>query len=332
MAKTVVSDIIVPEIFAPYASEMATELSEIIQSGIAVRTPDMDERASGGGKTVNLPFWDDLTGDSEVLSSASDLTVNPITADKDVAAINNRGKAWGANDLAKWISGDDPSRAIAERIGGFWARDAQRILLKILAGLFDNTNGVLRTTHRLNIYSDVVAGSITSAMQLTGSTFVDGMQLLGDAKDKLTAVAMHSEVEAFLRKNDLIDFIPDSEGKSQLKTFQGKRVVVDDNCQKTAGTNSSSYMTYLFGLGAFAWGNGVLDPNEAIEMDRQVLSSNDIVASRRRFILHPRGVKWTGTASGDSPTNAEFATGTNWAKAYQDKNIRIVAIRHNVTS
>lgn len=330
MAKTVVADIIVPSVFAPYMAEKTTERSEIIKAGIAQRDPFFDDKASGGGKTVELPFWDDLTGDREVLSSGSPLTVNPITADKDIAVIHNSGKAWGANDLAKWISGDDPAEAIAQRVGGFWARADQRMLMKILAGLFDNTNGVLRSTHRLNIYSDVAPGSITDAMRLNGLTFIDGKQLLGDAKEKLTALAMHSEVEAWLSKNDLIDAIPDSEGKSGIKIFQGHRVVVDDNCPKTAGVNSSAFMTYLFGVGAFAMGEGRLDPNEAVETDRQVLESNDILATRRRMILHPRGVRWTGTAAGDSPTDAELATGTNWAKAFQDKNIRIVAIRHNV--
>ena len=117
-------------------------------------------------------------------------------ADDDGAAINNRGKAWGSNDLAEWISGDDPAGAIADRVSGYWARATQRCLLKILDGLFDNTNGVLRTTHRLNIYSDVVSGSITDANRLLGDTFIDGLQKLGDANQKITAVAMHSDVEA----------------------------------------------------------------------------------------------------------------------------------------
>ncbi|HYF36196.1 MAG TPA: major capsid protein [Prosthecobacter sp.] len=312
--------------------EKTTELSELISAGIAQRDPKFDALASGGGKTVNMPFWDDLTGDSEVLSDSGALTVNAITADQDAAAINNRGKAWGANQLAKWISGDDPAARIAELAAGFWARDNQRILFKILSGLFDGTNGVLRTTHRLNIYSDVAAGAITDAMRLTGSTFIDGLQKLGDAKQEIVAVAMHSDVEAFLLQRDLIDFIPDSEGKSQIRMFQGRRVIVDDNCPKTAGSNSNAYHTYLFGKGAFAWGEGMLDPKEAVETDRQVLEGNDVLVTRRRFILHPRGVEWTGTASGASPTNTEFATGTNWTKAYLDKNIRILAIRHNVTS
>lgn len=332
MAKTVVADIVVPQIWAPYMLEKTTELSEIISAGIAERNDLFDEKASGGGKTVNMPFWDDLTGDSEVLSSSAALTVNNITADQDTAAIHNRAKAWGSHDLAKFCSGEDPAEKIAELVGGFWARDMQRILLQILAGLFNATNGVLRTTHRLNIYSDVASGSITAAMRLTGDTFTNAKQLLGDAKDKLVAVAMHSAVEADLAKQDLIDYLPDSTGKNRIRTYQGHRVIVDDNLTATAGINSSSYSTYLFGAGAFAWGEATLDPNEAVETDRITLESTDILATRRRFLLHPRGVEWIGSPAGDSPTNAEMATGTNWAKAYLDKNIRLVQIKHNVAA
>lgn len=330
MAKTTVADIIVPSVFAPYMVERTTSLANIIEAGIAERDPDFDVRASGEGKTVNMPYWKEITGQSQVLSGSAPMTLNKIQADQDIAAIHNRGNAWGANDLAKWISGDDPAGRIGDMVAAWWGRDMQDVMLNILNGLFDNTNGVLKTSHRLNIYQDVVAGSITDPMRLTGDTFVDGLAKLGDASWKLTAIAMHSEVEALLKKRDLIDYLPDSTGKAQLQIFQGRRVVVDDNCPKVAGTNSPAYTSYLFGNGAFAWGEGSLDPDEAVETNRDTLASDDILAVRRRFILHPRGVRWVGVPAGDSPSNAEMLVGTNWVKCYLDKNIRIVAVRHNV--
>jgi hypothetical protein len=330
MPKTLVSDIIVPTEFAPYMIERTTTLSEIIASGIAERDPDFDKRASSGGKTVNMPFWKEITGSSEVLKGSASLAVDKITSGQDVAAINNRGKAWGVNDLAKWISGDDPAGHIASMVGGFWARDMQEILLKILDGLFNNTSGVLKDTHRLNVYTDVAAGSITDAMRLHGETFVDATQKLGDAKWKLSGVLMHSEVESLLLKRELIDFLPDSEGKMRIKVFQGRRVIVDDGCPKVNGTNSPAYTTYLFGNGAFAWGEGALDADEQVETNRDTLASDDLLAVRRRFILHPRGVKWVGSPVDDSPTNTELAVPASWQKVFSDKNVKIVAVRHNV--
>jgi hypothetical protein len=93
--------------------ERTTTLSEIIASGIAARDPEFDERASSGGKTVNIPFWKEITGSSEVLKGSAPHCRDKITSGQHVAAINNRGKAWGVNDLAKWISGIEPAGHIA---------------------------------------------------------------------------------------------------------------------------------------------------------------------------------------------------------------------------
>jgi hypothetical protein len=328
MAKTRVSDVIVPAVFAPYALERTAALSKVIQTGAVQQDSEFDELASGPGKTIDMPFWKDLTGTSEVLNDSADLTLNNIPTGQDSASVHNRGKAWGSNILAKLLAGDDPMRRIADLVSGFWARDLQTMMLKILDGLFDNTTGTLRTTHRLNIYSDVASPADTN--RLIGSTFIDALQKLGDRSTDLVAVAMHSDVEALLRKRDLITFLPDSQGKMVIERFQGRSFFVDDTCPKVAGTNSPAYTTYIFGLGAFAYGVGGLDADEAVETDRNTLGSDDILVNRKRFILHPRGVRWIGTPAGASPTDAELATGANWSKVYADKNIRIVAVRHNV--
>jgi hypothetical protein len=328
MAKTKLVDIIVPDVFAPYALERTTQLSRVIQCGAVGTDPQFNALATGPAKTVDMPYWKDLTGDSEVLNDSAELTPDKIIAGQDSAAVHNRGKAWGANVLTKWLGGDDPMASIADLVAGFWARDLQTMLMKTLEGLFDNTNGVLRLTHRLNIYTDVASPADTA--KLTGTTFIDALQKLGDHSLELVAVAMHSDVEASLRKRDLISFRPDSEGKAAIEVFQGRRFFVDDGCPKVAGTNSPAYTTYIFGREAFAYGAGAMDPQDAAEIDRNALASDTFLVNRKRFILHPRGVRWIGTAAGASPTNAELAAPANWSKVSLDKNIRIVAVRHNV--
>jgi hypothetical protein len=328
MAKTKLSDIIVPDVFAPYALERTTQLSRVIQCGAVGLDPQFDALASGPAKTVDMPFWKDLTGESEVLNDSAELTPDKITTGQDSAAVHARGRAWGANVLVKWLGGDDPMARIADLVAGFWARDLQTMLLKTLDGLFDNTNGVLRTTHRHAIYTDVA--SPADSAKLTGTTFIDALQKLGDHSLELVAVAMHSDVEASLRKRDLISFRPDSEGKASIEVFQGRRFFVDDTCPKVNGTNSPAYTTYIFGRDALAYGAGDQNPEEAAEVDRNALASDTFLVNRKRFILHPRGVRWIGVAAGASPTNTELATGTNWSKVYADKNIRIVAVKHNV--
>jgi len=335
MAKTAVADIIIPTEFEKYAIERTAELSAFGQCGIIEHAPEFNELAAGGGRTVEMPFWKDLTATRQILSDGSPLTVNKITSDKDIARIHNDGQTWGVNHLAKVISGDDPMQAIIDLVAAYWARTDEGLVVSCLKGIFGAAS---MAGNKLSIASETVAGQSTGT-RLNGSTFVDATVKLGDRGDRLTAVAMHSATEAALRKLDLIDFVPDSEGKAQIRTFQGRRVVVDDNLPTRAGTTDGTvYTTFIFGPGAFAKGAAPLDSaplqggfgTEGVEMFRQALDSDTILINRRRYILHPRGVKFTSASvAGDSPTNAELETAANWVRVFENKNVRIVAIEHN---
>lgn len=126
MAVTRIADVIVPQIFNPYVTQRTAELSALVQSGVIVPDPQLDVLASSGGKLVNMPFWNDLTGADEVLSDNSVLTPEKITANQDQAVLLMRGKAWRTNDLAKALSGDDPMRAIGDLVATYWARQRQK--------------------------------------------------------------------------------------------------------------------------------------------------------------------------------------------------------------
>ena len=335
MAKTGIADVIIPTMFEQYAIERTAEASKFGQCGIIETSPVFDELARGGGRTVEMPFWKDLTGTRQIMSDSASLTVNKITSDKDIARIQNDAQSWSVNDLAKWISGDDPMGAIGQLVGEYWARTEEGILVSCLKGIFA---AATMSGNLLAIHSESVAGQSAST-RLNGATFVDATLKLGDCGDRLAAVAMHSATEAALRKLDLIDFVPDSEGKAQIKTFQGRRVVVDDNLPTRAGsTDGVVYTTYLFGPGAFAKGAAPLDGaalmgghgTEGVELARVPLDSDTVLINRRRYILHPRGVKFTSASvAGASPTNAELETGANWTRVFENKNVRIVAIEHN---
>ncbi len=116
-------------------------------------------------------------------------------------------------------------------------------------------------------------------------------------------------------------------------------MVVDDNLPTRAGTTDGVvYTTYLFGMGAFGKGAAPLDSTplqggigtEGVELARVPLDSDSILINRRRYILHPRGVKFTRRQlRATVPTNAELENGANWSRVFENKNVRIVAIEHN---
>src|SRR5215831_11105638 len=335
MAKTAVADVIIPTEFEKYAIERTAELSRFGESGIVEMASEFDAIAQGGGREVKMPFWKDLTATRQLLSDSASLAVNKITSDQDIARIHNDAQVWSVNHLAKVVSGDDPMQAIVDLVAAYWARTDEGLIISCLKGLFGAAS---MAGNLLAIHSESVAAT-TSATKLNGATFVDACAKLGDAANRLTAVAMHSATEAALKKLDLIDFLPDSEGKPSLATFQGRRVVVDDTLPTRAGTTDGTvYTSYLFGQGAFAKGASALDGTplqggfgtEGVELYRSGLDSDTMLINRRRHILHPRGVKFTSASvAGASPTNTELETGTNWTRVFENKNVRIVAITHN---
>src|SRR5438093_9042551 len=253
MAKTAVADIIIPTEFEKIRIKRNAKLEQFEQCSIVESAPEFDViAAEAGGRQVTMPFWKDLTATRQLLSDAASLTVNKITSDQDIARLHNDAQVWSVNHLAKVVSGDDPMQAIVDLVASYWARTDEGLIISCLKGIFGAAS---MAGNLLAIHSESVAGT-TSATKLNGATFVDACAKLGDAADRLTAVAMHSATEAALKKLDLIDFIPDSEGKSMLRTFQGRRVVVDDNVPSRAGTTDGTvYTSYLFGRGAFAKGS-----------------------------------------------------------------------------
>jgi hypothetical protein len=323
VTKTIISDVIVPEVFNPYVIQRTAELSAFYQSGIIARTPELDRLASSGGKLLNMPFWEDLTGDDEVLSDSTALTVGKIGSDKDVAALLARGRAWSVNDLAKALSGDDPMAAIGDLVAEYWARRFQAIMIKTLDGIFGHEDTGMNTNkHDISGAPDAEDDDVISA-----KTAVDAIYKLGDNADKLTGFAMHSATVAKLTKDDLIETIPPSEGKPAVRMFLGKPVVVDDSLPNADGV----YTTYIFGAGAFGWGEG--GAPVPVETARDALAGDDILIHRRHFILHPRGVAFQNKqVSGPTPSNTELANPQYWKRVYESKNVRIVQFKHKLVT
>ncbi|MDR1648769.1 MAG: major capsid protein [Synergistaceae bacterium] len=331
--QTKISDVIVPEIFIPYSIQRTMELSAFFQSGIIGPIGvSVGDDLTSGGNTINMPFWNDLAGDDEVLSDSAALTVDKITASKDIAVLHFRGKAWGANGLARQLAGSDPMMAIADLVDVYWARKMQLLLLSTLAGAFSAAS---MAGNALDI-SGAMADPTGDANTIHGSTFIDATQQLGDAKNQLAAVAMHSAVQASLAKKDLIVTQRDSQGQVMFDTFMGKRVIVDDGMPVETVTPTGQtppppykvYTSYLFGADAIGYAEGgTLTP---VETDRDSLADDDFLMNRRAFVLHPRGIKWKGTCAGASPTNAELAAGTSWERVYDSKAVRIVQFKHRI--
>lgn len=320
MTVTKIADVIVPELFSPYVIRKTTELSRLVQSGIVTSNPELDKLITGGGKTITMPKWNDLAGDDEVLSEGTSLTADKITSDAEVATVLYRGKAWGSTELAGCFAGADPMDAIATLVAEFWNRKEQKTLISILDGVFAASN-----------MSGLVSGDGTKA--ISAEAILDAKQLLGDAADKLTAIAMHSAVFTQLQKLNLIQYIPNSRGEIVMPSYLGYKLIVDDSLPYTSAVPDSTpakYTSYLFANGVIGRGNGSPTSLTQTEMDRDSLASTDYLINRRAFVLHPQGMKWIGTPAKETASNTELATGTNWTRVADIKQMGIVKLVHKL--
>ena len=326
---TTLQDIIVPELFTPYTVQKTMELSALFTSGIVAHSPEFDRLASEAAPLHNMPFFEDLAGDSENVIEGNDLTAAKITSKADVSTTIRRAKAWAATDLSAALAGKDPMAAIGSLVAGFWARDMQKELINTLNGVFGSYTAEGETVTPLADHILDISGGTGAAANISASAFIDACQLLGDAQGQLTAVAMHSATKAYLKKQNLIQTERDSTDV-EFEVYQGRRVIVDDGCPVASGV----YTTYLFGQGAVAYGNGSpvgFVPTE-IDRDKRKGSGIDYLINRKTFILHPRGVKFTNAVRANTETvsRAELANAKNWERVYEPKAIRMVCFKHKL--
>ena len=310
-------DIIVPDVWNDYILEKTAETSTLLVSGILANDDAIKALANGAGQTVNMPFFQDLTGSAErggVGFDGDSLTPKGITSGKDVAVKIFAGNAWDSSDFAGLLSGTKPLEAIASRVVDFWNREKQKSLLASLSGVFSTA---LATTHTLDI--SALAGDLAV---IGASSTLDAKQLLGDKAGGLEAMAMHSATYAKLQKDQLIVYEKVADQTITIPTYLGYVVIVDDGLPVEAGV----YTTYLFGKGAVGYSDVALD--NAVETDRDTLGGADVLISRSGWIMHPRGIKWNTTTF--NPTDEQLATGANWSKVYEDKNIRMIAFKHKI--
>ncbi len=320
MATTRLTDVITPEVFAAYVQVRSTELSAFVASGVIVDDPRLDEFLAGGGRLERLPYWSDLDDTEANVSSddpAIDGVVDKLQAGQFDVVRTNYNRAWSAMDLTGALAGDDPMSAIVELVAGYWTRQEQTRLIRSVQGVIADSVAN-DSDDMINIISLPAGGTVLAEHLFSAEAVIDTIQTMGDHGTRLVAIAMHSVVYSRAKKNNLIDFIPDSANSAAagFEVFQNLRVIVDDNLPNVANNGNVDFSTYLFAAGAFH--RGTAPARVPVEVERQALAGTgggqEFLVSRVQHVLHPWGMNWTDTTVGQSPSFAQLAREDNWDK------------------
>lgn len=331
MAPTRLSDAFIPEVYGSYSAVNNPETTQFFDAGVVVQTETMNEIARAGGRTATMPFWNDLDPNDEPNYSNDDpsdlATADAVTSGTQIARKAWLNKGYADMDIVQELAGSSPMEHIRNRFGVYWQRQFQRRLVASCIGLL-NANVAPGGTQGGDMTVDI-SGESGLAAVFNLDAYIDAAYTMGQNVTNLAAVYVHTHIMARMRKDDQIVFVPDSEGRLTIPTYQGARVIYEDNPMLK---NGDDYTSILFGTGAigfggvegsaFAAGEGV--PRVPFEVWRDPHQGNgggvEEIWERRTWVLHPAGYQWFEEPSGPgaitefSPTLVDLRAAAHWVR------------------
>lgn len=334
MAVVALTNIYNPVTFGRRTQEAQLQLNRFLRSGVAVQDPLLAAQIAQGGNTGLVTRYNMLSFHEPNYS-----TDNPATKSTPDNISNStmrfrsaqRNNSWSTMDLARELALEDPVGAITGRIGAFWAQDDEQRLISIFKGILADNIANDSSDMVVNVATDS-ASAVTDSERIGGERVIDTLQTMGDHKDALKVLCIHSKIHARLQKQNLITYVPNSAQDIGFGTYMGKTLLVDDSLPAVAGTNRITYTSIMFGAGVVGYADGrVLVPSE---MKRDADAGNgggqDTIFSRVHNVMAPYGFDFTGASvAGQSATYAELATATNWDRKDSRKNIPLAFIKTN---
>jgi hypothetical protein len=334
MAQTTISDLWTPDIWRQGAHEKARAFPSLLNSPVVVQTPFLDSIASGAGIAANIPFYKDVSDDTDTIQIEDTAPTNgEQTSGLQVVPILNRVKSYDVTALAAQVSGANPAPIdqIFQTIGFGRMKRQQRSLIKTLQGVFgggDEANGsasVALTANRVEAFDETGVGAGSDHL-MSPDLFITAAALLGELDEMLLggAIFAHPNVVAQLNILDKDSFKEGVESglAFKVRTYRGIPIYTSRLLVRAGTTDGFVYDTFLLapgtvGIGAKPQSSQVGDTAHLILDETQIAKNNLTVFDRNRYLVHVNGTKWGGTPGGQSATDAELATVASWTLVYQ---------------
>lgn len=327
MATTRLSDVIDTQVYQDIPQEVSPEKTAFFESGIAVRTPQLDEYVNAPGELVTLPYWKGLDNNADPSNASDDPAIKASTLKieqgSQVARKFMISQGWSSADLASQIAmGDHAMTAIKRMTGTYWTHQWQQYILSAAKGILA-ANVASNGGDMVIDIAGATNADVSSTSVFRRENFVSSVFTLGDSFDDISTIAVHNIIYQRMVNNDDIQFIEDSKGKLSIPTYLGRRVVIDDSMPYTPGAGTGAadaapkYVSVLFGNGMFGYGEG--DPDIPVAVTRDEEAANgagiEILRERKNWIIHPKGHSIKGTpADGHFFTKSELEVAARWER------------------
>lgn len=339
MATTRLSDVIVPEVYESYGRINIMENDALFQSGVIATSPVLARIAREGGKTGSMPFWGDIDPTVEPNMSNDDPADIAVPMKIGTSTMNFRksfmNQGWSSMDLVAELLGQDPMNRIKERTDTYWQRQIKRRFYATMKGVIADNIANDGGDMGVNVAGNAGAAGVVSVDSIVGAQYT-----LGDSTGQLPVTAVHSRVMQALVKQELIVYVPNSQGQLVIPTYMGSRVVMDDSLVWSGTGAEAHYLTLFFGTGAmgfanasghvFAYGEGI--PKTPVAVTRAEDTGNgggqETLWERKTILMQPMGVDWVegpSTGAGSlvefSPTISDLQMASHWNRKIDRKAV-----------
>lgn len=314
------------EVFGKYLETVPRiKQNAFLKAGIFNARPEIKTMLSEqtGGNYVSLPMVGLINGTPKNYDGATDITADAIDTYMQGMVVYGRAQAWEEKDFTQDIAGHDFMAEIAKQVAGYWDDDLQNNILAILEGIFGMTEAEDKKfvdAHTLDITEEtdtkVGATTLNNAVQ----------KAAGANKNIFTLVIAHSQVATNLENLQLLQYGKgvDANGVEKdltLATWNGRTVLIDDDVP--FDSSSGAYTSYILGRGAFDYCDiGAKVPNETTR-DPLKAGGKDLLISRQRKLLAPRGISYKTPTTTTSPMPTDFKTAANWSLVKNEDGTRL---------
>ena len=348
------ADVYVRETLDQVALEEAVFRSVLWQSG-AIETDQKITELVGAndGRIFQSRYWKDLgtpddnpdpaTGNGPIYPDDSDNLIPTFGISNGLFQMHKNGPtmAWGEKEMVRRLGYlDDPLGVISDRVSAYWGKYLDAYAVAELTGVLAD-NVANNASDMVNDISDAAVAP-DSTNTISPEAIIDTMFTAGDTADDFTVLIVHSKVAASLRKQNLIDTIPSSDGQTTFQFYQNLRLLISDGVPVDASGAFPVYVSYILGAGVIGYGQslGGIIPSELWHDPRTALGAGETqLITRQQFGMHVWGMTWDDTViSGSSsidgapiyPNLSDLRLDANWTRIATDrKQVRIAALYSN---
>ena len=318
------------EVFTGMMQEADYWKTPIIASGIVQQDSSIMDLIGEKGNVATIPIYKPLDANESGMEPLNNdgLTNNTpveISGDKQTCMLIQRMKAFKAKDFTKELTGADPMTLIRNKIAGYYAQVWEIELMNIAAAVLG-----------VSALSGHVLDLATESKEIEAGTIYDAEQAaLGDMAEGLGLIVMHSAIYTQYKKMNMVEFDKYTvngviKQEITLPTIAGKHVLVTDNYTK----NDNTYLTYLFGEGAFLSCDKTNYENQyTTDYDPETSAGIEKFYTKQGKVLHPNGLSLAvDNIAKESPTKAELGTVANKSLKYNAKNVKMGLIKSVLSS